>query len=104
MDNPGKPNQSNQQEVFFTALWVTLLVLGSVYFGLCFAVRGLVTADTCWLLALGRKMWESHQVPQSDPLSFTLPLAAAIGMPLPYVPHQWLAEMLFYASFLAGKL
>ncbi|MFM9625818.1 hypothetical protein ACKI14_49345, partial [Streptomyces turgidiscabies] len=49
-------------------------------------------------------MYQTHHVPQSDPLSFTLPLAAAVGMPLPFILHQWLFEVLLYGLFLLGKL
>ncbi len=96
--NPAK------SQLLSIAAAVTLICLCPIYLGFCFAARGLVTSDTCWLLALGRIVWETHQIPHSDPLSFTLPLAAACGMPLPFVPHQWLFELLLYAVYLLGKL
>jgi len=88
----------------YAGAWLLLLLFCAGYLGFCFALRGLVTSDTCWLLALGRLMYQTHYVPQSDPLSFTLPLAAAVGMPLPFILHQWLFEVLLYGLFLVGKL
>ena len=69
-----------------------------------FALIGFLEADSCWILALGKKIWESGSVPTSDPFSFTLPLAASFGMPQPFVVHQWFFDLLCYALFRAGKL
>ena len=82
------------------ATLVLLLLYGlSVAVGILYAMTGFVQSDTCWLVKLGLLMLETHRIPSSDPLSFTLALAAKNGSPQPYVLYQWLSELVLALSF-----
>ncbi len=56
--------------------------------------------DTCWLLGLGRWMWEHHALPATDPFSFTFALLPG----RPFIMYQWLTELFFYACVNVGGL
>ncbi len=102
--SPGELKQTDKRD-FMLPLFGSLALLGcAVYLGFCFAVGGLTSSDTCWLLALGRKVWTTQAIPQSDPLSFTLPLAAAFGLPSQFMPRQWLFEVTLFGLYLLGNL
>ncbi len=51
--------------------------------------------DTCWLLALGRYIFEHHALPSTDPFSFTF----AMRPGTPFVMYQWLSELVFYCAY-----
>lgn len=72
----------------------------------CFvAGTGLHDPDTCWLLALGRFMFEHGALPQTDPFSYTFGLSAAqSSAPKVFVLYQWLSECIFYGTYSAGGL
>jgi hypothetical protein len=73
--------------------FLTLLVSGIFIGG-----TALHDPDTCWLLALGRWMFENHAIPSIEPFSYTF---AQLGRPL--VLYQWLTEAIFFGSYsLAG--
>lgn len=57
--------------------------------------------DTCWLLALGRWMWEHGRLPRSDPFSYTYSL---VWGDQPVVLYQWLAEAVFFLAYKASSL
>ncbi len=51
--------------------------------------------DTCWLLALGRYIFEHHALPPTDPFSYTF----AMRPGTPFVMYQWLSELVFYCAY-----
>ncbi len=51
--------------------------------------------DTCWLLALGRYIFEHHALPPTDPFSYTFALRPGT----PFVMYQWLSELVFYCAY-----
>jgi len=53
--------------------------------------------DTWWHLALGRWMMQNHQIYRTE-------LFSQIGLGKPFIAHEWLSEVLFYAfSSPSGK-
>ena len=80
-------------------LLVVLLVF-SFLLGILVAGVGLHDPDTCWLLALGRSIFEQGALPATDPFSFTF----ALQPQRPFVMYQWLTELLFYISYKAASL
>ncbi len=58
--------------------------------------------DTCWLLALGRYIVENHQIPTTDPFSWTFAAEQAAGQH--FVLYQWLTEVVFYLATLPAGL
>jgi len=87
---------------FFTGCWI--------------AGAGLHDPDTCWLLATGKYLFELGSIPPADPFSYsfaslfsdgTVEMKALVNnntQPLgrPYVPYQWLTEILFFLSYKIG--
>ncbi len=61
---------------------------------------GLHDPDTCWLLALGRYIFEHHALPATDPFSYSFALQAG----KPFVMYQWLSELAFYCAYRLGGL
>lgn len=51
--------------------------------------------DTCWLLALGRYIFEHQALPPTDPFSYTF----AMRPGTPFVMYQWLSELVFYCAY-----
>jgi hypothetical protein len=91
------------------AALVLLLLYGlSIATGVLFSMTGFVQSDSCWLVKLGILMLQSHAIPQTDPFSFTLAVAAKSGAAQPYVLYQWLSEIILAQCFqifnLAGLL
>jgi hypothetical protein len=75
------------------AFVVIAFMLGSFIAG-----TSLHDPDTCWLMALGRLIFTTGQLPASDPFSYTF-----ASLNLPFVMYQWLTELTFYTLFqLAG--
>lgn len=64
------------------------------------AGAGFHDPDTCWLMALGRLIFETRSLPQTDPFSFTF----GSGTPQPFVMYQWLTELLLYCAYALGGL
>ncbi|MDB5447192.1 MAG: hypothetical protein JWQ97_2509 [Phenylobacterium sp.] len=67
-----------------------LVVVAAALTGFWFVVfdpRALNDGDTYWHLAAGSWMLDHHQVPHTDPFSFT-----HAGQP--WVPHEWLSEII----------
>lgn len=56
--------------------------------------------DTCWLLALGRYIFQHHALPISDPFSYTFALQPGKS----FVMYQWLSELVFYCAYLLSGL
>lgn len=85
---------------------------------------GLHDPDTCWLLALGRYMFEHLSLPPTDPFSWTFELIQrgelvrivdpsgdpsagvreTVAGPRQFIMYQWLAELIFYAAYKVAKL
>lgn len=105
--------------------WKTVLgarcVIGFLFFfaffmGCWVAGAGLHDPDTCWLLALGKHIFEHGSIPPTDPYSYTFSslakdgtvnLPAILGQVTPpagrtFVPYQWLTEVLFYLAYRIG--
>ncbi|HEY9788165.1 MAG TPA: hypothetical protein V6D17_22445 [Candidatus Obscuribacterales bacterium] len=61
---------------------------------------GLHDPDTCWLLALGKYIFENYSLPATDPYSYTF----ALESPKVFVMYQWLSELIFYAAYKIGNL
>ena len=83
------------------------LVLGSLLFagflvGVWVGGVALHDPDTCWLLALGRYIVQTHSLPTQDPFSWTFAAQAADGQR--FVLYQWLSEVLFYLSTVPSGL
>jgi len=105
VQNPLAKKDSAQEK--FRKVWpvvVTVLGLVLVYFlalrvGAAFVYFGYVSYDTCWLLKLGQLIAQGGAIPKTDPFTFTLPLAARLGEPQPYVVYQWLSEVLFFHGY-----
>jgi hypothetical protein len=53
--------------------------------------------DLWWTLALGRAAWQAGTLPTVDPLAYTAASAA-------YIQGQWLANLIFYGSYLLGGM
>lgn len=80
------------------------------------AGAGLHDPDTCWLLALGKNIFEHGSIPPTDPYSYTFSalekdgtvnLQAILGsVTAPagrtFVPYQWLTEVLFFLAYKIG--
>ncbi|MDZ4834738.1 MAG: hypothetical protein SGJ27_13255 [Candidatus Melainabacteria bacterium] len=102
--------------------WMTVLgarcVIAFVFFfaffmGCWVAGAGLHDPDTCWLLALGKNIFEHGGIPPTDPFSYTfgclekdgtVNLAAVLGQVPPpegrkFVPYQWLSEVVFFLAY-----
>jgi len=58
--------------------------------------------DTCWLLALGREIYNHGAIPRTDPFSYTFAGEEALGKK--FVLYQWLSELVFYLATLPGGL
>jgi hypothetical protein len=67
--------------------------------GVATGYYGFISADTCWLLKMGQIIAETGVIPRSDPFSFSLAMAAFQGHPRPFVPYQWLAELVFFMVY-----
>ncbi len=61
---------------------------------------GLHDPDTCWLLALGRYIFEHHALPVTDPFSYSFALQPG----KPFVMYQWFSELAFYCAYRLGGL
>jgi len=81
--------------------WILARLLLAFMFLLPFALGCFVGGvalhdpDTCWLLALGRYIFEHHAVPPTDPFSYTF----AMQPNKPFVMYQWLSELVFYCAY-----
>lgn len=70
-----------------------VLVLTVAVFGLfLFTGRTLADTDTLWHIAAGNWILAHHAVPHTDPFAFS-----TTG--LPWVPHEWLAEIGFALAY-----
>lgn len=78
-----------------SALALAAFILFVTVFGACVAGVCLAEPDTCFLLALGRFIFEKATIPDTDPFSFT-----CAGSHL--VVYQWLTEVIFFGTFKIG--
>ncbi len=93
------------QEVVATT--TSRLMLGAILFfafivGAYVAGTALHDPDTCWLLALGRWMFEHKAIPEIDPFSWTFAAEEAKGRS--FILYQWLSELIFYLATLPAGL
>ncbi len=84
---------------YVAALGLVVLYGMSLATGALYTLTGFVQSDTCWLVKLGEVILNTHSIPSSDPLSFTLPLLAQTGFAQPFVMYQWLSEVFFALAF-----
>lgn len=85
----------------FAARGLLILLLFVVFVAAVFiAGASLHDPDTCWLLALGKRIVESSALPHSDPYSYTM----ALFPERKFILYQWLTEVLFYLSYKAMDL
>ena len=93
------------------ATFLSRVVLASLLFvafiaGVWVGGVALHDPDTCWLLATGRWIFENHQIPVTDPFSWTFAaLEAGKGIAQAVVPrhlicYQWLTELIYYLATL----
>lgn len=93
------------QEAIATA--TSRVMLGAILFfafivGAYVAGTALHDPDTCWLLGLGRWMWEHKALPEIDPFSWTFAVEEAKGRS--FILYQWLSELIFYLATLPAGL
>lgn len=74
---------------------IGFLFFFAFFVGVWISATGLHDPDTCWLLAIGKTIFETGQIPRIDPFSYTMD-----GRP--FVPYQWFTELLFYLSYKLG--
>ncbi len=85
----------------FTARFLLFLFLLVVFVAAVFiAGASLHDPDTCWLLALGKRIFENAALPQADPYSYTMKLFPGKH----FILYQWLTEVLFFLSYKALDL
>jgi hypothetical protein len=67
--------------------------------GLFIGGTALHDPDTCWIVALGRYMFEHGGIPSVEPFSYTF-----VDVHRPLVLYQWMTELLFYGAVKIGGL
>lgn len=106
--------------------WISALgarfLIGFLFFfaffmGCWVAGAGLHDPDTCWLLAMGKQIFETGSIPSADPFSYTFSALTSNGgtldfsaltsgtttaSPRVFVPYQWLTELVFYLAYKVG--
>ncbi|MBK9201201.1 MAG: hypothetical protein QG625_1069 [Cyanobacteriota bacterium erpe_2018_sw_39hr_WHONDRS-SW48-000098_B_bin.30] len=100
------PKLVYRREVLLAQFWSRAL-LGVILFiafiaGAWVAGTALHDPDTCWLLALGRDIYNHGAIPRTDPFSYTFAGEEALGKK--FVLYQWLSELVFYLATLPGGL
>jgi len=68
-----------------------------ILFAMAMVLRPLPNLDLYWLLAVGRRMAETHAYIYSDPFTFTVPGT-------PWSPLSYLSGIVFYALFKLGGM
>jgi hypothetical protein len=96
---------------------IGFLFFFAFFMGCWVAGAGLHDPDTCWLLAMGKYVFETGSVPSMDPFSYTFSALTANGgaidfaalasgtntaSPRLFVPYQWLTELVFYLAYKVG--
>jgi hypothetical protein len=74
--------------LFFLLLFCAGVVMGGT---------ALHDPDTCWIVALGRFMFEHGGIPSIEPFSYTF-----VDVHRPLVLYQWMTELCFYGAIKAG--
>jgi hypothetical protein len=73
------------------------LIAGTVIFALLlFAPQVLNDGDTLWQITTGKWILQHLSIPSGDPFSYTM-------MGSPWVPHEWLAEVVLALTFQVAK-
>jgi hypothetical protein len=80
------PARASSRYIFPVVLFAGILSL---------ATRDLTDPDFWWHLRTGELIWQTHSVPHADPFSYAL-------HGKPWIAHEWLAEVFFYAAYRAG--
>jgi len=95
--SPTSP-KTNLRTAFLVAL--TAVSISCAFIVIAFMVGSFIAGtslhdpDTCWLLALGRVIFTTGQLPPIDPFSYTF-----ASLNLPFVMYQWLTELTFFLLF-----
>lgn len=76
-----------------------LLLLIACFLGAFVAGGALHDPDTCFLLTVGRFIFEHFSLPANDPFSYTYGNTGNV-----FVVYQWLSELIFYFCYRLGGL
>lgn len=86
-----------------SALAIVSAFLAIVFFAGVFASQiAFRDPDTCWILALGKWIVDSHSLPSVDPFSSNLSSYVKVSTG-PLIQYQWLIESAFYFVWTYGK-
>src|SRR5262249_24772445 len=92
------PKTNNFRTTFFVAATAVsiscALIVIAFMAGSFIAGTSLHDPDTCWLMALGRVIFTSGQLPATDPFSYTF-----ASLHQTFVMYQWLTELTFFLLF-----
>jgi ABC-type antimicrobial peptide transport system permease subunit len=84
------------KEGTFRTTLVALIIAGVLVLVITSFQNGIVDPDTWWHLATGKYIINSSSIPHQDLFSWT-------AADQPWVTHEWLAEVLFYLGYVAGR-
>src|SRR5262249_3549976 len=85
-----------------------LLYVLALRTGASYALEGMSSYDTCWILKFGAIMCDNIVamkypiIPPNDPFTFTAALMAGKGDSAPFVLYHWMSEILLYKAFTYG--
>ncbi|HNB15966.1 MAG TPA: hypothetical protein PLC15_11315 [Candidatus Obscuribacter sp.] len=108
------PRDPNKQQVVISGSELLGHICSRVTLGLILFIAFLAGAwvagtalhdpDTCWLMAMGRQIFQTGALPSTDPFSYTFaPFSQALSGQK-FVPYQWLSELIFYLVTVPGGL
>ena len=92
-------NEAGSSTIVFVWGAICLLVWLGYKAGGHAAGIGLRDPDSCWVLAMGRYIFEHHMLPTADPFSYTL-----ASQHQPYAVYQWLSELIYFCFYKLYKL
>jgi hypothetical protein len=83
------------------AKFIVITGLVALLYGVCAGLFILREPDTCFLLAMGKWIYEHQIIPTNDPFSYTFTL---YPQPLGLVVYQWLTELIFFSVYKFGGI
>lgn len=108
------PRDPNKQKVVISGSELLGHIFSRITLGLILFIAFLAGAwvggsalhdpDTCWLLALGRHIFQTGALPSADPFSYTFAAYSQAVSGQRFVLYQWLSELVFYVVTLPGGL
>lgn len=78
---------------FLASSSAPVLLFAVTVFAYCF--NRLKESDAFYHLKTGQLIWQTHAIPHADVFSY-------IAAGAPWVAHEWLAQLLFYGTYLLG--